>query len=87
MQGFVLSSAVKAPSASAPYKQLEIARVKGPVSHGFQVIVEGWGVFSAEASTDLLNPEIKILGHPQSFFPGHRGGRDQAIWHSFPDIC
>ena len=33
--------------------------MKGPVSHGFRVIVEGSGVFSAGASSDLLNPEMK----------------------------
>lgn len=47
---FVLSSGVKAPSASAPYQP---APVKGPVSHRFRVIVEGWGIFSARASSDF----------------------------------
>lgn len=52
---------------------------KGPVSHGFRVIVEGCGVFRARVSSDLLNPEIKILGHPETFLPGPGEGRDQAV--------
>ena len=56
--------------------------MKGPVSHGFRVIVEGSGVFSARASSDLLNPEMKISGHPEPFLTGCREEkRPQSLRH------
>ena len=46
--------------------------MKGPVSHGFRVIVEGSGVFRAGASSDLLNPEMKNKDKSRALLSGCR---------------
>lgn len=53
----------------------EPAHVKGPVSHGFRVIVEGRGFLSTRASSDLLNPEMKIPEHLEPSLTGCREGK------------
>lgn len=61
--------------------------MKGLVSHGFQVIVGGPGVFSAGASSELLNPEMKIQGHPGPFLTKCREEKEQEVQGSLPALC
>lgn len=62
--------------------------MKGPVSHGFQVIVKRWGVFSARVSSDLLNPEIKILAPPEpSSLDAEMGGGWRFQLYADDSLC